>query len=80
MNAEGAFGSWLELHGKQYADNADEYSKRFQIWKANLDFIVKHNAEHTGHKLDLNEFADLTWEEFSSTRLGLIPAKDAAQR
>ena len=31
-------------------------------------------------QLDLNEFADLTWEEFSSTHLGLLPSRDGGFR
>jgi hypothetical protein len=31
-------------------------------------------------QMDLNEFADLTWEEFSSTHLGLLPGQDGTFR
>ena len=30
-------------------------------------------------QLKLNEFADLTWEEFSATHLGVMPGQDFTQ-
>lgn len=61
------------MHKKDYAEKPAEYAARFAVWKANLAFIIKHNAERHDVKLDLNEFADLTAEEFAATRLGLKP-------
>lgn len=71
-NPRAAYGAWRELHGKQKASE-----DRFSVFEANAAFIRKHNAEHASHKLDLNEYADLTWDEFSRTKLGFDGAKQA---
>jgi len=46
---------------------------KYAVFGKNLELIKRHNAEfdagkHT-YELALNEYADITWEEFS-TRLG----------
>uniref|UniRef100_A0A2N9GSM6 Cathepsin propeptide inhibitor domain-containing protein n=1 Tax=Fagus sylvatica TaxID=28930 RepID=A0A2N9GSM6_FAGSY len=60
---------WLK-YGRNYADNAEK-KKRFKIFKENAKFIDKFNNEgnHT-YKLNVNEFADLTNEEFVASRTG----------
>merc|ERR1712054_650110 len=40
------------------------------VFKANVDIIEEHNAKKLSYWLGVNEFADLTWVEFSSTHLG----------
>eukprot|EP00879_Flechtneria_rotunda_P000450 GHRR01000547.1.p1 GENE.GHRR01000547.1~~GHRR01000547.1.p1 ORF type:complete len:477 (+),score=130.72 GHRR01000547.1:160-1590(+) len=59
-----AYSAWAQQHGKQDAH------ERFEVFKANVDFIHNHNANNPSHQLDLNEYADLTWEEFSHNKLG----------
>ena len=48
-------------HGKKY--NGDEELMRFDIWRANLKFISKHNAEADEGKhtfwVGMNKFGDL---------------------
>jgi len=52
---------------------------RFAVFGRNLALIQRHNAEFQQGKhsfeLALNEFADLSWEEFSATRLGYKAAR-----
>ena len=54
--------------------NFRQFPHRYEVFGRNLAFIKKHTAEfHAGkqtYEVALNEFADTTWEEFSSTRLG----------
>merc|ERR1712070_1313260 len=52
------------------ASNGNDEEKRFNIFKENVDFIETTNAKELSYKLGLNEFADLTWDEFASTHLG----------
>jgi C1A family cysteine protease len=61
-------------YGKQYR-SADEISSRRAIWDNNWRKIKQHNEEfakgvHT-YTLGENQFADMTFEEFSQERLGL---------
>ncbi len=44
------------------------------MFVANARHVAQVNARPGGSlRLALNEFADLTWEEFSATRLGYKP-------
>jgi C1A family cysteine protease len=36
----------------------------------NLEHVVRHNAENAAYKLEINEFADMSSEEFGKTHLG----------
>jgi xylem cysteine proteinase len=70
-NYEMAFLRFIETHNKVYAHDA-EVAQRFEIFKTNLDKINDHNRKGLGWTMSVNEFADLTWEEFSATRLGYV--------
>merc|ERR1711881_426075 len=64
--------SFKARFGKNYA-NAAEESRRFAIFKENLAFIARHNADHAAGKesytVGVNQFADLTNAEFRSSHL-----------
>lgn len=63
---------WMTGFGRSYKD-AEEKAHRFKIFKANAAFIDTFNAgENCSHTLAINEFADLTHEEFMSTRTGAM--------
>lgn len=63
------FKEFISTYNKKYTD--DEYNKRFAIFSRNIEFINSHNSENndSSFKLDVNEFADMTTDEFSSTYL-----------
>nr|ABQ10191.1 actinidin Act1c [Actinidia eriantha] len=64
------YESWLIKHGKSY-NSLGERERRFEIFKETLRFIDEHNADTSrSYKVGLNQFADLTNEEFRSTYLG----------
>lgn len=56
-----------------------EEKLRFQIFKSNLQTINEHNARYENGEesyfLGVNQFADLTDEEFEQRYLGLEPAQ-----
>ncbi|KAK8629346.1 hypothetical protein V6N13_078189 [Hibiscus sabdariffa] len=55
---------WMVQHGRSYAMQ-EEQTMRFQIFKSNLEFIDNfNNMGNQTYKLSINEFADLTNEEF----------------
>lgn len=58
------YESWVVKHGKVY-NTLEEKEKRFQMFKDNLKHIEDDNSggKHS-YKLGLNNFADLTKEEF----------------
>jgi hypothetical protein len=67
-----AFNQWLARYNKDYVDDTLEKAKRLGVFKNNVAAIAQHNANPAStFIMAINEFADLTFEEFASTRLGL---------
>lgn len=71
---------YKQEYRKQYS-TADEETERRDIWEANLDYINQHNEEFQrgehSYTLGLNEFADLSHEEFLRLYGGGIKARDS---
>jgi len=67
------FDQWVAQYGKDYKQS--EVQDRFDAFRANLDFVTRHNEEFSNgiqtYKVAMNEFADLTLAEFKQARLGL---------
>ncbi|KAL0424166.1 UNVERIFIED_CONTAM: Cysteine proteinase RD21A [Sesamum radiatum] len=84
---KGLYERWLAKHGKVY-NGIGEKDRRFQIFKDNLKFVDEHNSGNRTYKVGLNQFADLTNEEFRSVYLGtrsdakrrFVKSKNASQR
>jgi len=65
LHAPTIFEQWAKDFGKAYA-NAEEKLNRFQIWLKNLEMIASHNSDSLqSFKMRLNQFGDLTGDEFS---------------
>nr|QBH22531.1 papain-family protein [Oldenlandia affinis] len=64
------FESWIEKHGKIY-ESIEEKLHRFEIFKDNLKHIDERNKAVANYWLGLNEFSDLSHEEFKKMYLGL---------
>ena len=62
------FKTWTTQHSKKYG--VDETPVRFATWKDNYDLVQQHNAKNLSWQLGMNEFADMTSEEFSALHLG----------
>jgi cathepsin L len=67
------FTNWMIQHDRSYEH--EEFQARFNIFKANYDFVQNFDGQHT---VALNEFADLTNEEFVAmyTGLNLVVSED----
>jgi len=65
------FAAWAALHGKSYNGN-DEFALREQIYTANVEKIEAHNAENLSYSMTVNDFADLTEDEFVAAYTGLL--------
>jgi len=70
--AEALFNAWSTQHGKSYTDS--QVKARFAAFRANLEFVAAHNEAaanglHT-YTVEMNQFADLTAEEYKATYLG----------
>ncbi|CAO2149114.1 unnamed protein product [Urochloa humidicola] len=61
---------WMAEHGRTYKDEAEK-AWRFEVFKANLDFIRRSNAAWDNKfRLGINRFADMTHDEFVATHAG----------
>ena len=64
------FASFRNEFGKLYT-SAEELEYRFGVFLSNQDMIESHNADSTAsYSLEVNHFADLTYEEFAAKYLG----------
>ncbi|GAA0183821.1 hypothetical protein Leryth_016729 [Lithospermum erythrorhizon] len=61
---------WMARYGRVYKDETEKAS-RFKVFEENVEYIESvNNAGTKTHKLSVNQFADLTNEEFRATRNG----------
>lgn len=61
---------WMSRHGRVYKDE-EEKGVRFKIFKDNVDRIDAFNSGvEKGYKVSVNQFADLTDEEFRASHTG----------
>jgi C1A family cysteine protease len=61
---EDEFVSFVGRFSKAYT--ADAFFARFNIFKANLDFIREHNTKGLSWDMGINQFADMTAAEFKA--------------
>jgi len=62
------FVAWTQKHEKTYAP--EEFFYRFSVFKANMDFVDRHNSGNFSYEVELNKFADLSSAEFKAIFLG----------
>jgi len=77
-----SFEEFLAEHGKAYPDTA-EYARHKDIYESNVVKVQTHNADYPSvhtYYLAINQFADLSPEEFSSTYLGNTITKIGIRR
>jgi len=80
LKAQKAFVEFAQAYGKKY-DGVGETFKRLAIFQDNLKYVEEENAKNLTYTLGINEFSDLTNEEFVSLyvgRLGAIPEDNSA--
>jgi len=65
------FAAWAATYGKVY--NGDETVTREATYNANVAKIQEHNHEKLTWTMDVNEFADLTEDEFLARYTGALP-------
>jgi hypothetical protein len=66
-----AFTNWMVKYEKAYAP--EEFFYRYDVFKANMDFVEAHNAGNNTYTVELNKFSDLTTAEFKMIYLGYKP-------
>jgi len=71
LQAQHAFVEFTQVFSKKY-DGVSEMFKRFAIFRDNLDFVEGENAKNLTYTLGVNEFSDLSHEEFVATYVGKL--------
>jgi len=64
------FADWKVKHNKVYSNDL-EHKYRLAVFRNNAEFVNNHDATARGFQVALNEFADLTVQEFSAIYNGL---------
>jgi hypothetical protein len=84
------FQRWVEKHGRVYRSEG-EFQKRFQIFKANVYYMHRHNTQQhnmegtqqqeqkKNYWMGLNKFSDLTHEEFRARFVGGYRSSSASR-
>lgn len=67
-----AFVDFILTFNKTYT-TAREYFNRALIFEKNLAYINWHNTAGKPYMLAVNEYADLSWEEFKKMYVGAVP-------
>ncbi|XWS16856.1 hypothetical protein CRYUN_Cryun33cG0016600 [Craigia yunnanensis] len=61
---------WMATYGRKYEGKLEK-EKRFRIFKDNLEYIESfNNGGNRSYKLGINEFADMTQDEFLAAHTG----------
>ena len=63
----------MKTYNKQYA--RDEFADRYKTFGDNAKMIREHNSGNHSYTLAINEFADMSWDEFHSTLYGTRPSR-----
>jgi C1A family cysteine protease len=66
--------SWKIQQNKTYSSEKEE-DYRYSIWKSNIEIISTHNSKNLSYTMGLNQFSDMTPEEFKS-RLGFLKSSE----
>jgi len=70
-NNQFLFTSWAKQHKKNY--DVAEVFQRFNVFNDNMAKIIAHNSAKQSFTMSMNEFGDLTADEFKAQYHGLLP-------
>jgi hypothetical protein len=62
-------------HSKQYP-SLDEEIARYRLWRENTDLVESHNNCNENFKLRMNEYGDMSFDEFVQKRTGLVRSRE----
>lgn len=69
------FQEWMARHSVDY-ETPEELLYRLGVWYKNMLKIQKKNQRNSSHRLAMNQFGDLTIEEFKARHMGYKRASD----
>jgi len=76
---ETEFAKWIANHNKVYTTQ-EEYQHRLSVFSDNVDLIQTLNENSDGAIYDLNQFSDLSSDEFRKFYCGYIPREDGKEK
>jgi hypothetical protein len=65
---ESEFRNFMKKYNKIYPH--DNFHSHYEIFKNNYDMINQHNAKNSSYIMAMNQFGDLTFDEFKEMYLG----------
>ncbi len=69
------FSGWMKDNKRSY--DSEEFLKRWNQWRVNAQFVEQHNSDpNQTYEVEMNEYADMSIEEFTRVYLGLIRAPE----
>ncbi|KAG7222419.1 hypothetical protein INR49_016279 [Caranx melampygus] len=78
LEEEHQFKQWMSQHNKVY--DSEEYHHRLQIFTENKRRVDHHNAGNHSFIMGLNQFSDMTFEEFRKFFLSPVPQNCSATK
>mmetsp|Transcript_28671 Transcript_28671/g.51047 ORF Transcript_28671/g.51047 Transcript_28671/m.51047 type:complete len:361 (-) Transcript_28671:34-1116(-) len=73
------FKNWMMEHKRTYASE-EEYSQRLSVFQQNLALIKAHNEQGHSYTLAINQFGDMTNEEFQAQVLSTFNPESRERR
>ncbi|XP_038557798.1 pro-cathepsin H-like [Micropterus salmoides] len=78
LEEENEFKQWMSQHSRVY--DSEEYNHRLNIFTENKRIIDHHNAGNHSFTMSLNQFSDMTFEEFRKLFLLTEPQNCSATK
>jgi hypothetical protein len=76
---QGRFNGWMRQHARSY--DSDEFLERYNVWRENMAFVEEFNrAGDKSFTVAMNQYGDLTPEEFSRFYKGHVLPKDEEEQ
>jgi xylem cysteine proteinase len=76
VDDQSRWSAFKKAYSKSYASPEEDYLRR-AVFLQNVAYIDSHHS--LTFQLAVNEFADLTFEEFASRKMGLLPPSSPQQ-
>ncbi|ELR24500.1 cathepsin L 2 precursor, putative [Acanthamoeba castellanii str. Neff] len=70
------FLDWMTTHNKSYVN--PELAHRWNVWRENYRFIEEHNRQNRTYSLGMNQFGDLTFDDYKALYTVTMPPFNAS--
>mmetsp|Transcript_8373 Transcript_8373/g.20571 ORF Transcript_8373/g.20571 Transcript_8373/m.20571 type:complete len:657 (+) Transcript_8373:406-2376(+) len=70
------FEEWAKQYERSYKTE-EEWTRRLRVWASNLKMIERENGRNHSHTLGMNQFGDMTENEFRAKVLGRLQGEES---